>query len=478
MTALPRTLKTISVPTRETLPALPDVASAPTLPEGFAVYDGRLIHRGLDLMRLAETPMPYQGTLVKPTTPLYIRRVEALRNNLHALQDWFAEAARDLDYPGSLTVAFASKANPAAPVAKTLLQAGAAYECSSASDVQIVQHAAAQGWLDRSRTILANGFKIPVYANALIGLRAAGFAHVLPIFDDLEEIEPFAESGLPFEVGLRSRTDSDHANRFGLSLPDMLTAATCIAATGTLRLTTFHAMQTVSASKGLPYQSALVNSLRRYAALRRHAPTLHRFNFGGGLPGRTSGMDFEDWLYRTLGTILAVCREEGIPAPDVIFECGRYLVQNHASRLFRIVKTRMGEDGIPYYMVDGSIMSSFPDAWALGDAFTVLPVNNWDGAFIPARLAGLTCDHDDVYPTRKMDDIPLLLPANARGLVVGFFDCGAYQETLGGRGGAKHCLLSEGSEVILDEDSGAFEVEHYAPPQSVTHMLANMGYGV
>ncbi len=75
-------------------------------------------------------------------------------------------------------------------------------------------------------------------------------------------------------------------------------------------------------------------------------------------------------------------------------------MQDHALKLFKVVKTRLGADGVPYYILDGSIMSHFPDAWALGEAFTVLPVNNWDGAFVQARLAGLTCDHDDVYPAR------------------------------------------------------------------------------
>lgn len=475
MTALPRT---ITVPQPETLPVFPGVSDHPALPEGFEVRAGCLFHRGLDLMTLINTPLEYQGQLTQPATPMYVRRPESLRDNFRQLHAWFEGAKAEIAYPGSLMVAFASKANPSQPVARTLLNAGAAYECSSNYDVEIVRHALAQGWISRSRPILANGFKLPAYARNLIRLRAEGFANILPIFDDLEEIEPFAESGLHFEVGLRSRTDSDHTNRFGLSHEDMFLAAARIAASGNLRLTTYHAMQTVSASKGFQYQSSLVNSLRRYATLHRAFPTLHRFNFGGGLPGRTSGMNFEDWMWRTLQTIMAVCEEEGIPAPDLIIESGRYLVQDHAARFFRVVKTRMGDDGVAYYMIDGSIMSSFPDAWALGDSFVVLPVNHWEGEFVPVRLAGLTCDHDDVYPTRKMDDVPLMLPADADELIIGFFDCGAYQETLGGRGGAKHCILPEGSEVIVEEDEGAFEVTEYDPPQSAAEVLCSLGYGL
>ena len=82
-----------------------------------------------------------------------------------------------------------------------------------------------------------------------------------------------------------------------------------------------------------------------------------------------------------------------------------------------------------------------------------------------------------------MDDVPLMLPLNTDGLVVGFFDCGVYQETLGGRMGSKHCLLPEGPEVVLDECSGvqisaADELGYtYAPGQTAAHILGNLGYG-
>ncbi|MCE7945970.1 MAG: hypothetical protein DYG88_00910 [Chloroflexi bacterium CFX4] len=467
MSALPRTRL-------ETLP-LPFTA-APALPAGYEIADGRLFYRGVDVMALVNRPVFANGRLERPATPLYVRRLNALRENYAYLKATFAAAKAQLGYPREALIAYASKANPAAPVVKTLLEAGAAYECSSAFDVDVVRHAATNGWVDRARPILANGFKIPRYANALLRLRAEGFENVLPIFDDLEELEVFAAAGQPFEVGLRARTLSDQPNRFGLGAENMRAAAERLAATDHLRLTTYHAMQTVSAARGLNYQTALIHSLRGYAALYRQAPTLHRFNFGGGLPARYSGMHFEAWMRQTLGTIMAVCAEEGVPVPDLIFETGRYMVQDHAMKFFKVVKTRMGADGVPYYMIDGSIMSNFPDAWALGEQFTVLPANNWDGAFVQARLAGLTCDHDDVYPTRSMDAEPLLLPANTEGLVIGFFECGAYQETLGGRHGAHHCLLPEGGELILDEDAEGASLLQYEGGQEAPAMLGALGY--
>lgn len=453
----------------------------PTLPDGFQVRVGRLFYHGLDLLALIDQPIPVDGALVQPATPMYLRWLPALRQNYRQLYQWFYRAKALIGYPGELRVAFASKANPSEPVVRTLLTAGAAYECSSSFDVDIVRYAAGRGWLDNKRPILFNGFKIAPYARNIMRLRAEGFSNLLPIFDDLEELDLFARSGQTFEIGLRARTDyyaSTGANRFGLSAEDMQVALARLGQSSNLRLTTFHAMQTVSAGRGLQYQAALVHSVRQYAGLKRQSETLHCFDFGGGLPGRSSDMNFEDWLIQTLGAIMRVCDEEGVPAPDLIIESGRYLVQDHAAKLFRVVKTRLAEDGIPYYMIDGSIMSSFPDAWALGEKFTVLPVSGWDGAFGPARLAGLTCDHDDVYPTRNMDDVPLILPTSADDLVVGFFDCGAYQETLGGRRGAKHCLLPEGPDLILDVCGDGEIIAQYAAPQSNQQVLSSLGYSV
>jgi len=396
---------------------------------------------------------------------------------------WFEIAKFVTGYPGAFTLAFASKANPSEPVARTLLQSGTAYECSSAYDIEVVRHGAANGWLDATRTIFINGFKLPAYTRAVLNLRHDGFRNIIPIFDDLDEITPYAESGLTFDVGLRSRTDSNGAeiNRFGMNDDEMAEAADRIMHSDTLRLTTFHAMQTVSASKGAQYLLMIANSLRAYARLRRICLTLHCFDIGGGTPARNADMNHQAWMIDLLNVIIEVCAEEGIPVPDLIIESGRYLVQDHAFRLFHVFKRKATDDGIPYYMIDGSIMSTFPDAWALGDQFTVLPVNHWESEFNAARLAGITCDHDDVYPTHAMPDAaPLALPVDVQqGLVVGFFDCGAYQETLGGRGGVKHCMLPEGAELILDEDAhGCIYLVQERAGQNARGVLQNLGYSL
>src|SRR5258708_3544 len=300
--------------------------STPALPAGFRVQNSRLFYHGIDLMSILQRPVNNQGRIELPSTPLYIRYLPALRSNYHALKRWFDVAKARTGYAGEFPIASARRATPSEPVARTILQAGAAHECSSSFDVDLLRFAEAAGWIDMQREIFANGFKIPAYTNNLLRLRAEGFARLTPIFDDIDEIAPFAQSGQIFDVRLRSRTPSDRLNRSGMTMPEMEYAAWRVLETDNLTLTTFHAMQTISMKRGAVYTNVLRKSLHDYANLRRIVPTLHRFSLGGGLPGRNSGLDFQEIIVQILQTVIDVCREEDVPTPDRIVEPGRYLV--------------------------------------------------------------------------------------------------------------------------------------------------------
>ena len=130
---------------------------------------------------------------------------------------------------------------------------------------------------------------------------------------------------------------------------------------------------------------------------------------------------------------------------------------------------------MPWYLIDGSIMSSFPDSWALGEHFIVLPLNHLDEPFRRVRLGGMTCDSDDIYPPKKSQS-PLYLPVDTNELYVGFFSIGAYQEMLGGVRGSKHCVLPEANELIIDRDeNGSFTFEVISG-QNADDVLRNLGY--
>src|SRR5690606_25468791 len=130
-----------------------------------------------------------------------------------------------------------------------------------------------------------NGFKVPgsIYAEKIIRLRADGFANVIPILEDEDEIGPFAQSGLDFQVGLRqkiskkARTQAEiRASdiRFGMDVDAMHRAARQIADAPNLTLVMFHAMQSVDTANPQVYLDGFRASMQLYAELAQAHPSL------------------------------------------------------------------------------------------------------------------------------------------------------------------------------------------------------------
>ena len=175
----------------------------------------------------------------------------------------------------------------------------------------------------------------------------------------------------------------------------------------------------------------------------------------------------------------AVCAEYQVAVPDIMGEMGRYTTAEHGAHLFQIVTAKENNSPTPWYILNGSVMSSFPDVWALGELFIVLPLNHLDQPFQQVQLGGITCDSDDIYPPKK-NPATLYLPVETEGLHIGFFGIGAYQEMLGGARGSKHCVLPEADELVVqgyDAESGRFQFR-IIPGQNTAEVLANLGYHV
>jgi arginine decarboxylase len=177
-----------------------------------------------------------------------------------------------------------------------------------------------------------------------------------------------------------------------------------------------------------------------------------------------------------LTAIQESCARYDVPVPDVMGEFGRHATAEHGAHLFRVITAKENNSKLPWYIIDGSIMSSFPDSWALHEHFVVLPLNHLDRPFRRVQLGGITCDSDDIYPP-KTSRSPLYLPERADELYVGFFNIGAYQEMLGGVGGVKHCVVPEAYELIIDRptDGGGYQFQ-IQRGQTESDVLTHLGY--
>lgn len=449
--------------------------------------NGYLYFEDLNLFELMQSGVDGQ-TLGSPLEIVYLPKI---REKIWDMNRVYERARAALNYEGQFHYAYASKANAAEEVTRTAVGAGAHLETSSSVDVDIARYLVARGYLQPEQMVICNGFKSPgsLYAEKIIAFKRDVHANIIPVLEDLPELGLLAESGLPFGVGLRQKIDShvhsvanidDSHIQFGMKTDDLFEAARRIKAHPKLTLTLYHAMVGSQIVDRAAFVERLSAALEVYARLKQQHPSLSIFDFGGGTPvGMTLDFDFDydTFARELLAAAQEICARYDVSVPHILGEFGRYTVAEHGAHLFTIITVKDNGSRLPWYIINGSIMTSFPDIWAIGERFIVLPLNHLDKPFRPALLAGLTCDSDDIYPL-PTSPATLYLPTITENLLVGFFAIGAYQEMLGGVRGAKHCVLPEALELIIDRDEGGdyqFTVLKEQSPEDVLKILGYRG---
>lgn len=131
-------------------------------------------------------------------------------------------------------------------------------------------------------------------------------------------------------------------------------------------------------------------------------------------------------------------------------------------------------------MIDGSFITNLPDSWALNQRYILLAINHLRKEYQRTQIGGLTCDSQDYYNS-EIHSFQVFLPkitkAQDEPLYIGFFHTGAYQESLSGYGGIKHCLIPAPKHVIIDRDeTGNLKSWLFAGEQSSESMLKILGY--
>ena len=451
---------------------------------------GRLFIEELDLAGLLLPDAALPGLSERLSSPLEIVYLPIIRRQIAKMRDIFAAVAAEVAYEGRFHYAYASKANAAEEVIRTTLGAGAHHEMSSTIDVDIARAMIARGLLPPDRMVICNGFKgaATAYAANIVRLKRE-HPNLIPVVEDLGELPPLIASGLPFDVGLRQKcygahedeADMDQANsRFGLDVDNIWKAAQYISAAPHLSLKLYHAMVGSQILNREDFVDWLRPPMEIYARLCQQYDTLEIFNFGGGMPVPMTldfDFDYHAFVRLLLTTMQEVCGRYGVPTPNIMGEFGRYTTSEHGAHVFKIITVKQNRSELPWYIIDGSIMSSFPDSWALGEHFICLPLNHLDKPFQQVQLGGITCDSDDLYPP-KPSHSPLYLPRETDELYIGFFSIGAYQEMLGGVRGSKHCVLPEANEVIIDRKENGKYTLSVLPGQNADDVLRNLGYRV
>ncbi|MEK9583585.1 MAG: arginine decarboxylase, partial [Flavobacteriaceae bacterium] len=110
--------------------------------------------------------------------------------------------------------------------------------------------------------------------------------------------------------------------------------------------------------------------------------------------------------------------------------------------------------------------------------FIMLALNRWSDTYERVLLGGVTCDSDDYYNSEQhVNAIYLPRFSKTYPLYIGFFNTGAYQETIGGFGGLQHCLIPQPKYVLIDRDeNGEITTKLFKGQQTADEFLNQLGY--
>ena len=125
-------------------------------------------------------------------------------------------------------------------------------------------------------------------------------------------------------------------------------------------------------------------------------------------------------------------------------------------------------------------MNTIPDAWSIHEKFILLPINKWKNEYQRVNIGGISSDHSEYYNSEDLNQevmLPSYSSKEKEPLYIGFFHTGAYQDSISGYGGIKHCLIPSPKYIVIDRDeTGNFVDYVYREEQTAEDMFNILGY--
>lgn len=229
------------------------------------------------------------------------------------------------------------------------------------------------------------------------------------------------------------------------------------------------------------YWSELTKCLKVYVDLKKICPTLDSLNIGGGFPIKNTLHFTYDYAYMAneiVNQIKQYCENAGVEVPHLYTEFGSFTVGESGGAIYQILYQKQQNDREKWNMIDSSFITTLPDSWAISKRFVLLAINRWNDEYERVLLGGLTCDSDDYYNSEQnLNAIFLPKFKKDKPLYIGFFNTGAYQDTIGGFGGLQHCLIPKPKHILIDKDeNGNITTKLFSKQQSAESFMDILGY--
>ncbi len=446
--------------------------------EEFLVEEEQLKFHDIDLMNLVK----------EYGAPLKFTYLPKISQNIQRAKIWFANAIREHNYKGKYQYCYCTKSSHFEHVMSEALKNDIHIETSSAFDINIVEQLKASGKITDDTYVICNGFKRQEYIDNIARLINDGHRNCLPIIDNYEEIGLLSEQiDGRYQVGIRIASEEEpkfefYTSRLGIGYKNILPFYhDQIEGNDKVELKMLHFFINTGINDTAYYWNELLKCLKVYVKLKKVCPSLDSLNIGGGFPIKNSlafEFDYQYMVNSIINQINQECQEADIDVPNIFTEFGSFTVGESGGAIYEVLYQKQQNDKEKWNMINSSFITTLPDTWAINKRFVMLAINRWNDKYERVLLGGLTCDSDDYYNSEQhMNTIHMPVFDKDKPLFIGFFNTGAYQESIGGFGGLQHCLIPQPRHILIDKDSdGQLTTKVFSDQQKSEDMLKILGY--
>lgn len=446
--------------------------------EEFHTKNNNLFFHDIDMMELVK----------QYGAPLKFTYLPKISENITRAKHWFNKAIKKHNYNGTYNYSYCTKSSHFKYVLNEALKNDIHIETSSAFDIDIVKSLKKEGKLSDDAYVLCNGFKRDQYIANIVSLIDGGHTNCIPIIDNYEELNLLLdETKSKFKVGIRIASEEEpkfefYTSRLGIGYKNIVSFYEReIANNPQVELKMLHFFINTGIRDNAYYWNELLKCLNVYIKLKKVCPTLDSLNIGGGFPIKNSlafNYDYEYMVDEIINQINEACKEANVEVPNIFTEFGSFTVGESGGAVYEILYQKKQNDRENWNMINSSFITTLPDSWAINKRFIMLPLNKWNHKYERVLLGGLTCDSDDYYNSEQhVNGIYLPVYEKEKPLYVGFFNTGAYQETIGGFGGLQHCLIPNPKHILIDRnENGDITTKLFKEQQKSEELLSILGY--
>lgn len=436
--------------------------------------NGRMLYNGFDLTSLAQ----------KYGTPLKLCFLDLIKRRVCDLKNAFNKSINANKYRGKFIYLNANKANYNVNVIATAGKNADGFETSSYNDLLLTESIMKKCGI-KNKPIFCNGFKDLFYRQKIVKMINNGF-DITPIVDSIDEYYFFQAQTYKRQCkfGLRIHLEclyGEHEkdnDRFGLMPSEVNEIIQNYKNFKDLELTTIHFHQ-----RGFGYEEKkFICNIKKvfeefYVPISRKIKSVCNFNIGGGTPlPHDTDFNYEKWSDFLVSTIQSLSKKNKIFEPNIISENGKYTAKDSFVNIYQVVAEKNTDVEYPWQIINGSFLVAIAEYYESGEPILVSAINQLQAPQNKARLAGITCDCDDVFFDNEKGFLELPKFDNNEKLYIAIYGTGSYQDSLSGKGGTHHCLIPEEKNVMIYTSNNKVHYKITSPLQDIKQIKKVLGF--